>query len=286
VGTIITLVLLWTSLWMYLESRKFGYDKRDIQGMAAIGPRGWFFGGLLLWIVAFPLYLASREKLKAAGEARRQKLASEGVEIKPPSKAGPAFAIIALSVITLAVIGSHAPKTPATAALAAAPLEPPATDKPPVAPAPAAPVEKAPAAAMADEAPSAPATPRLKLSQFRSYTRTCKSDVTRDMVKGEPRFLCQRRGVVPSIFEAMGAEKNLSKVTLMIGVDTNRIPETMMMGFNFIRDVTGRKVGEIAPDGWIAEFAKGPQSFSYDGLTIETEPYPPIGMIRFTAIAE
>ena len=36
------------------------------------GPVGWFFSGLLIWIVAFPLYLASRGNLKEAGERSRE----------------------------------------------------------------------------------------------------------------------------------------------------------------------------------------------------------------------
>lgn len=64
-------IILATSLWMFFESRSFEYDKREIKGLAAVGPWGWLFAGLLLWIVAFPLYLASREKLRRAGETRR-----------------------------------------------------------------------------------------------------------------------------------------------------------------------------------------------------------------------
>lgn len=68
---LIWMVIIATSLFAFFEARSFGYRKQDIQGLAAIGPVGWLFACLLLWIVAFPLYLASREKLRAAGVAAR-----------------------------------------------------------------------------------------------------------------------------------------------------------------------------------------------------------------------
>lgn len=61
------LLVIGTSIWMAYESSSFGYKKEDIKGLAAMGPMGWLVAGLFLWIVAFPVYLASRAKLKAAG---------------------------------------------------------------------------------------------------------------------------------------------------------------------------------------------------------------------------
>ena len=63
------IVVIGTSIWMAFDAKQIGYDKKDVKGMAGMGPAGWFFGGLLLWIVVFPLYLASRNKLKAAASA-------------------------------------------------------------------------------------------------------------------------------------------------------------------------------------------------------------------------
>jgi hypothetical protein len=68
------LVVLASSIWMGVDASRLGYDKRDVRGLAAMGPVGWFFCGLLLWIVAFPLYLIKRPELKAAGEQRRRGL--------------------------------------------------------------------------------------------------------------------------------------------------------------------------------------------------------------------
>ena|SRR5687768_12989855 len=71
-GGFLSLVVLATSIWMAADASRLGYDKRDVKGLAAMGPAGWLVCGLLLWIVAFPLYLAKRPELKAAGERRRQ----------------------------------------------------------------------------------------------------------------------------------------------------------------------------------------------------------------------
>ena len=64
--SLIFFVVLGTSIWMAFDASKIGYDKKDVAGIAGMGPVGWFFAGLLLWIVSFPLYLASRNKLKEA----------------------------------------------------------------------------------------------------------------------------------------------------------------------------------------------------------------------------
>lgn len=66
---LILIVIVASSLFAFFESRSFRYRKQDIQGLAAMGPWGWLFACLFLWIIAFPLYLASREKLRAAGLA-------------------------------------------------------------------------------------------------------------------------------------------------------------------------------------------------------------------------
>ncbi|MCH7870050.1 MAG: hypothetical protein IH881_20350 [Myxococcales bacterium] len=62
-------IVIGSSIWMAFDAHQIGYDKKDVKGFASMGPVGWFFAGLLLWIIAFPLYLASRSKLKAAASA-------------------------------------------------------------------------------------------------------------------------------------------------------------------------------------------------------------------------
>lgn len=64
--------MLATSIWMAVDSSNIGYDKRDVSGLGAMGPAGWLISGLLLWIIAFPLYLITRPSLQAAAARRRQ----------------------------------------------------------------------------------------------------------------------------------------------------------------------------------------------------------------------
>lgn len=95
------LVVIGSTLWMYLDSRKLRYDKRDVAGLAAMSPGGWLFAGLFLWLLAFPLYLASRGKLRTAGEARLAQLTAEGKTPERLSFAGPMLAFTALGVLAL-----------------------------------------------------------------------------------------------------------------------------------------------------------------------------------------
>ena len=69
------LLLLWlgTSIWVGFDAKAIGARRGVLDGLANMGPLGWFLSSLLLWIVAFPLYLASRSKIKAAaGRAPRR----------------------------------------------------------------------------------------------------------------------------------------------------------------------------------------------------------------------
>lgn len=60
----ILLIVLGTSIWVGVDASTIGVKKGQLKGMADMGPTGWFFACLLLWIVAFPFYVAKREELK------------------------------------------------------------------------------------------------------------------------------------------------------------------------------------------------------------------------------
>jgi len=110
VGGFIGLVVVVSAMWMYFESRSFEYDKGDVTGLAAMRPVGWFFTGLLLWLVAFPLYLASRAKLRAAGEARLAKLKTDDrYAPKPQSKVGPVLVSLASFLLLVGFLASKEP---------------------------------------------------------------------------------------------------------------------------------------------------------------------------------
>ncbi len=57
-------VVLGTSVWVVIDAHSIGVSKGKIKGMGDMGPWGWFFGCLLLWIIVFPFYLVRREAFK------------------------------------------------------------------------------------------------------------------------------------------------------------------------------------------------------------------------------
>jgi len=58
------LVVIGTSLWVLVDAKTIGVRKGQIRGAGDMGPWGWFFVCLLLWIVGFPFYLAKRGEYK------------------------------------------------------------------------------------------------------------------------------------------------------------------------------------------------------------------------------
>lgn len=57
-------VVIGTSVWVAFDAKTIGVKKGQVKGMAGMGPIGWFFACLLIWIIAFPLYLAKRGEFK------------------------------------------------------------------------------------------------------------------------------------------------------------------------------------------------------------------------------
>ena len=58
------MIILGTSIWVYFDAKSIGVKKGQLKGLADMGPVGWFFVSLGLWIVGFPAYLATRGKYK------------------------------------------------------------------------------------------------------------------------------------------------------------------------------------------------------------------------------
>jgi hypothetical protein len=58
-------VIIASSIWVLFDAKSIGVRRGQIKGFADLGPWGWFIATLLLWIVAFPVYLAQRPKYKA-----------------------------------------------------------------------------------------------------------------------------------------------------------------------------------------------------------------------------
>lgn len=62
--SIVLIIVLVTSIWVLVDAKTIGVKKEQITGVANMGPAGWFFVCLLLWIVGFPFYLAKRGEFK------------------------------------------------------------------------------------------------------------------------------------------------------------------------------------------------------------------------------
>jgi Short C-terminal domain len=61
---LVFLVVAGTSLWVLFDANSIGVRKGQIKGFFDMGIAGWFFSCLLMWIVAFPAYLAKRNEYK------------------------------------------------------------------------------------------------------------------------------------------------------------------------------------------------------------------------------
>jgi hypothetical protein len=63
---IMWLIVLGSAIWVLIDAKTIGVKKGLVTGMGNIGPWAWFFVTLLLWIVAFPMYLYYRGQFKLA----------------------------------------------------------------------------------------------------------------------------------------------------------------------------------------------------------------------------
>lgn len=58
------LVVLGTSIWVLFDAKSIGVKRGQIKGLGNLGPWGWFFSSLFLWIIAFPFYVVKRGEFK------------------------------------------------------------------------------------------------------------------------------------------------------------------------------------------------------------------------------
>jgi len=62
--TFMWLMVIGTSIWVFFDASSMGVKKGQVQGIADMGPGSWLLACLLLWIIAFPLYLSKRSEFK------------------------------------------------------------------------------------------------------------------------------------------------------------------------------------------------------------------------------
>lgn len=79
----IWLVVICTSIWVLVDASNIGARKGLIKGVADMGPFAWFVCSLLLWIIAFPMYLAKRGAIKAAAQSSSAP-AAQRASMPPP----------------------------------------------------------------------------------------------------------------------------------------------------------------------------------------------------------
>ena len=68
-SALVFLLVVATSIWVFIDARSIGVRKGQIKGFFNMGPSGWAFATLLLWIVGFPGYLAKRSEYKRINSA-------------------------------------------------------------------------------------------------------------------------------------------------------------------------------------------------------------------------
>lgn len=71
---IVFLIVLGTSIWVYADAKNLGVHKGALGGgFVDAGAGQWAVVTLLLWIVGFPLYLATRPRYVERRESQRPK---------------------------------------------------------------------------------------------------------------------------------------------------------------------------------------------------------------------
>lgn len=82
------LIILGTSAWVLYDASSIGVRKGVITGLGDMGPVAWFVACLLLWIIAFPMYLIKRSAfiaaLKSDGPARTAPSGASGPRHSAP----------------------------------------------------------------------------------------------------------------------------------------------------------------------------------------------------------
>ena len=60
-------IVVLSSFWVLIDSIQLGARKGLLgEGLLDMGPAGWFFVCLGMWIIGFPAYLIKRSDIKAA----------------------------------------------------------------------------------------------------------------------------------------------------------------------------------------------------------------------------
>ncbi len=58
------ILILGSTIWVLIDAQTIGIKRGQIKGFFGMGPWGWFIACLLIWIIAFPAYIAKRPEFK------------------------------------------------------------------------------------------------------------------------------------------------------------------------------------------------------------------------------
>lgn len=87
-GPIFFFIVIGTSIWVGLDASAIGVRRGQGTGLGDMGAGGWFLACLLLWIVAFPLYLTRRGRYQALNGLRSGG-PSTGIPLKTAAPGAP-----------------------------------------------------------------------------------------------------------------------------------------------------------------------------------------------------
>jgi len=59
-GAFVWLIIIGTSIWVYIDAKRIGVKKGQLDGFCDLGAGAWAVVCLLLWIIGFPAYLIKR----------------------------------------------------------------------------------------------------------------------------------------------------------------------------------------------------------------------------------
>jgi len=71
-GALLLIILylgyLGSCIWVVVDARSIGVQKGQIKGFLDMGPWGWFFVCLFVWLIGFTAYLVQRNEYKRINE--------------------------------------------------------------------------------------------------------------------------------------------------------------------------------------------------------------------------
>jgi hypothetical protein len=104
-GDVLLLMIIGTSVWVLVDAKTIGVRKSGTKAFFNMGPVGWFFACLLMWIIAFPAYIAKRPEYKRMVVAQGDELSAGPSATEPAKKGRPWLSWIVGGIAVLIGLG-------------------------------------------------------------------------------------------------------------------------------------------------------------------------------------